>query len=82
MISTLKLFPIIIQFLVILLASSTIHAEEKIQWRETFVTVDSDIRPVNGHEGHALGVLQQRGFAFYENKDEAWLFTSNSILQR
>lgn len=63
------LFPVFLLALMILLsASSVIHAESKIiQWQETFVTVESDLRPVEGHEGHALGVMQQRGFAFYEN---------------
>jgi hypothetical protein len=58
--------------MIILFSSSAIHAGEKeIQWRETFVTVSSDIRPVKGHDGHALGVMQQRGFSFYDNGEIA-----------
>ena len=66
-------FPVSLWILMIILfTSSAIHAEDKaIQWQETFVTVDSDIRPVEGQEGHALGVMQQRGFAFYENGEIA-----------
>lgn len=52
-------------------------AERPIQWREGFVTVDADLREVEGHEGHAVGLMQQRGFAFYEDGDvatvNAWL---------
>lgn len=57
---------------ILLSASTSIHAEEKaIQWQETFVTVDSVIRPVPGHDDYALGVMQQRGFSFYESGEIA-----------
>lgn len=32
-----------------------------IQWREALVTVEMDLNPIDGHEAHALGILQQRG---------------------
>ncbi len=41
--------------------------ETPIEWREAFVTVDADLREIEGHAGHAVGVMQQRGFAFYED---------------
>lgn len=55
------------------LASSGVTAQEAqaIQWREAFVTVESEIRPVEGHEGHFVGMSRQRGFAFYEDEDTA-----------
>lgn len=52
--------------------ASALHAEEQpIQWREAFVTVKSDIQPVPGHENRALGLMKQRGFAFYSNGEVA-----------
>jgi hypothetical protein len=33
-----------------------------IQWREALVTVEMDLKPIDGHEAHALRILQQRGF--------------------
>jgi len=48
-----------------------------IQWREALVTVEMDLKPIYGHEVHALGILQQRGFVFYEDGQvatiQAWL---------
>ncbi|WP_028574931.1 hypothetical protein [Desulfonatronovibrio hydrogenovorans] len=42
-----------------------------IEWREAFVTVDVDIREIEGHKGHAVGLMQQRGFAFFEDYEVA-----------
>lgn len=47
---------------------------QDISWREVFVTVDSDMQDVKEYKGHALGMMRQRGFAFYgtgrEDKEE------------
>ncbi len=59
--------------------SSIIYADDErpIEWREAFVTVDADMQEVEGHDGHAVGLMHQRGFAFYEDEEvetvNAWL---------
>lgn len=53
-------------------ASAITGAEEvPIQWREAFVTVESTRTPVDGHQEHALGLMRQRGFAFFDNDEVA-----------
>ncbi len=44
-----------------------------ITWREALVTIDSELRPIEGHERHAVGVMSQRGFAFYGDGEVATL---------
>lgn len=46
-------------------------AAQPIQWREAFVTTESEVAPVEGHDGHYVGMSQQRGFAFHEDGDVA-----------
>jgi hypothetical protein len=36
------------------------------KWREVFVTVENRTMPVKGLEGHTIGIMEQRGFAFRE----------------
>ena len=68
---------VLIAFLV--LQPSIVNADDAkpIEWREAFVTVDADLREIEGHAGHAVGVMQQRGFAFYDDgqvaKVNAWI---------
>ena len=51
--------------------------ETAIEWREALVTVEAELREVEGHAGHAVGLAQQRGFAFYDDGEvatvRAWL---------
>ena len=51
--------------------------EREIAWREAFVTVDASLEPIEGHDGHAVGLMRQRGFAFYDDGDlatvNAWI---------
>jgi len=64
--------------LLLLQAHPSLAGEEReIAWREAFVTVDVTLEPIEGHEGHALGLMRQRGFAFYQDGDiatvNAWI---------
>jgi hypothetical protein len=43
------------------------------KWREVFVTVDGHSIPIRPIEGLVLGVMEQRGFAFYEDGEVATL---------
>lgn len=45
--------------------------EREIAWREAFVTVDASLEPIEGHDGHAVGLMRQRGFAFHDDGDHA-----------
>ncbi len=45
--------------------------EREIGWREVLVTIDTTFEGIEGHENHALGLMRQRGFAFYEDGDVA-----------
>lgn len=67
---------------VLLLAGNGVaQAEEgptvQKRWREVFVTVENHTMPVKALEGHAVGVMEQRGFAFYDGGEvatiHAWL---------
>ena len=70
--------PIAAVLLLLLQAHPSLAGEEReIAWREAFVTVDVALEPIEGHEGHALGLMRQRGFAFYQDGDiatvNAWI---------
>ena len=70
--------PIAAVLLLLLQAHPSLAGEEReIAWREAFVTVDVTLEPIEGHEGHALGLMRQRGFAFYQDGDiatvNAWI---------
>ena len=54
-----------------------VNADEEttIEWREAFVTVDAELREIEGHKDHAVGLMQQRGFAFYEDEEVATVST-------
>ncbi len=70
--ATAESYSLLITILVLISPLSLMaDAERPIQWREGFVTVDVDLREVEGHEGHAVGLMRQRGFAFYDNGDVA-----------
>lgn len=55
---------------------STVNTVE-VKWREAFVTVENTRMEVPSVKGYTLGVMEQRGFAFYENDEvatiNAWL---------
>lgn len=61
----------------ILFLSPEAKGETEINWKEAFVTIESDMNPIEGHEGHFIGIMHQRGFAFYEDGEtatvKAWL---------
>ncbi len=42
-----------------------------IEWREAFVTVEVNMKQIDGVEGRFLGIMEQRGFAFYEHGEVA-----------
>lgn len=73
----LILFVIGITFLTFL--TEPVFAREKVKtkWREAFVTINSHNVPVKSVDGLGLGVMEQRGFAFYEDGSvstiTAWL---------
>ncbi len=54
-----------------------VNADElqPIEWREAFVTVDVDLHEIEGYPGHAMGLMHQRGFAFYEDGQVATVST-------
>ncbi len=63
-------------FTFIISATTAVASDPKpINWREAFVTVESILKPVEGHEGHTVGVMHQRGFAFYEDGEVATVQT-------
>ena len=74
----------LIQFLlltasVLWIVACQVFAEDQVKtkWREVFVTIDSQNVPVKTMDGLVLGVMEQRGFAFYEDDSvaaiTAWL---------
>jgi hypothetical protein len=40
---------------------------QKKKWREAFVSVDRQVMTVEAIEGTSIGIMKQRGFAFFEN---------------
>jgi len=54
-----------------LTAAALATEPRSIQWREAFVTVEREFMPIEGLEGHAVGVMRQRGFAFYDDGEVA-----------
>jgi hypothetical protein len=69
---------ILLSTIFIIIAQSA-FAQRQIEekWREVFVTIDSKKVPVKTIDGLVLGVMEQRGFAFYEDGSvatiTAWL---------
>lgn len=61
------LWLMLITFLVLQVSTVIAGDTKQIKWREAFVTVEANLQEVEGHEGHAVGVMQQRGFAFYDD---------------
>jgi hypothetical protein len=63
--------------LMIITQSAIAENQFKTKWREVFVTIESRSIPVKNMEGLALGIMEQRGFAFYEDGSvatiTAWL---------
>ncbi|WP_291322092.1 hypothetical protein [Desulfonatronospira sp.] len=55
----------------ILLVASEAKGQTAINWKEAFVTVESNMQAIEGHEGHFIGIMHQRGFAFYEDGETA-----------
>jgi len=49
------------------------YSEETVRWRESLVTVEKNEVAVKADKGRRLGVMEQRGSAFYENGDVATL---------
>ncbi len=60
-----------------LLMTFSVKAHNAIQWREAFVTVDVQMEQIDSLDGQAIGMMRQRGFAFYDNDEiaavEVWL---------
>lgn len=61
------LWLMLITFLVLQVSTVIAGDTKQIKWREAFITVEANLQEVEGHEGHAVGVMQQRGFAFYDD---------------
>ena len=59
--------------------TSMVNADDpqSIAWREAFVTIDVELREIKGYTGHTVGLMHQRGFAFYEDGQvatvKAWI---------
>lgn len=45
----------------------------KLKWRETFRATENHSRPIGGLAGRAIGVMEQRGLAFFERDEVATL---------
>ena len=73
-----RVLPAVAVLLLLLPAHPSFAGEEReIAWREAFVTVEAKLERIEGHDGYAVGLMRQRGFAFYDDGDlatvNAWI---------